>query len=179
MKEREFSHKLRKALRAEGFSVRPIETGGTTVGFPDLFVVGLGAATFIEVKSRPGMAVKEVVDDIDSLLGPGQKQFAREFAVGTTPRYGEGRHCVVFVYCSDGILVLRVDREGELLMVTACKHEDEPLSRPDWAGAALIAGYLGETMSAGAVNYNKGKPNSVPKEFRDWLPNSFEEDTNE
>ena len=164
MKERDFSRKLRKVLRAEGFSVRSVETGGTGAGFPDLFVVGLGAATFIEVKSRPGMAVAEAVDAADSLLGPGQKQFAREFAVGTATRYGDGRHCLVFACCSDGVLVMRVDVSGNLQVVTACKHEDEPLSRPDWAGAAVIAGYLGETMPAGAASYMKGKANAMRKE---------------
>lgn len=165
MKERKFSHKLRKILRAEGFSVWPIETGGTTVGFPDLFIVGLGVATFIEVKSRSESAVVEVVQAADKLLGPGQKQFAREFAIGTTPRYGEGRHCLVFVYCSDGILVLRVDRDGSLPVAAACKHEDEPLSRPGWVGAAVLIGHLGDTL-----------PASMPNEHRDWHQGSFEKE---
>lgn len=164
MKESDFSRKLRKALRAEGFSARPVETGGTNVGFPDLFVVGLGVATFIEVKSRPGMAVAKAVDAADTLLGPGQRQFAREFAVGTSPRYGDAKHCLAFVHCKDGVLVMRVDICGNLQVVTACRHEDEPLSRPDWVGAAVIAGYLGETLPAGAANYMKGRANALPEE---------------
>ena len=164
MKEREFSRRLRKALRAEGFSVRPVETGGTNVGFPDLFIAGLGAATFIEVKSRPGMAVAEVVAVADALLGPGQKQFAREFAVGTATRQGNERHCLAFVYCSDGVLVMRVDLYGNLQVVASCKHEEEPLSRPDWVGAAVIAGYLGEKLTDGALEYMKGKASVVREE---------------
>lgn len=144
MKERDFSRKLRKALRAEGFSVRPVETGGTNVGFPDLFVAGSGIATFIEVKSRPGMTIAEVQQASGDLLGPGQRQFAREFAAGTASGHGDGRHCLVAASCSDGFLTMRVDRDGSLQSVAACRQEGEQLALSSWIRAAVIAGYFGK-----------------------------------
>ena len=113
MKEAEFSKKLRRALKASGFTVWPIETGSTSVGFPDLLAVGEGMAAFIEVKSRPSMTVRQVCRD-SNLLGPGQKQFAREYNIGTCGVGTVGRFVAVAVYCKDGILFMRVKRDGTL-----------------------------------------------------------------
>ena len=108
MKEAEFSKKLRRALRSSGFTVWPVETGSTGVGFPDLLAVGHGMAAFIEVKSRPTMTVAQARRN-SSLLGPGQKQFAREYCLGTG-----GRFVAVAVYCKDGLAFLRAAGDGTL-----------------------------------------------------------------
>ena len=152
MKERDFSRKLRNALRSEGFSVRPVETGGTNVGFPDLFVTGHGVATFIEVKSRPAMTVAEVNADSDSLLGPGQRQFAREFAVGTSEGNNEGKRCLVIACCSDGVLAMSVDTSGSLQEVCVHDIDDMPCSR--WITGAVVSGYYGETICEEDSNGN-------------------------
>lgn len=122
MKERDFSRKLRKALKAAGFSVWPVETGGTAVGFPDLFVAGNGLAAFIEVKSRPSMTVEQAAACPD-LLGPGQRQFAKEYSIGTTGAGSGGRHVVVAVCCEDALLFLRLKKDGELEHVDSWGHD--------------------------------------------------------
>ena len=138
MKEREFSLKLRKALKAGGFSVWPVETGGTAVGFPDLLAAGHGMAVFIEVKSRPAKTVSQVASDQD-LLGPGQRQFAKEYCAGTG-----GSHVAVAVCCEDGLLFLRVGRDGTLEPVGSWEHDIGLKDRERLAGAIRRAYFGGE-----------------------------------
>lgn len=153
MKEREFSKELRRALRKAGFVVWPIETGGTSVGVPDLFVAGNGAATFIEVKSRMNQTVERAATD-PTLLRPGQKQFAREFARGTKSTiFPIGLRCMVAVCCKDGLLFQSVDEEGDRLGVAWCAWEERGLKSPAWLGTVIVTGYLGEIMPSAVKNY--------------------------
>ena len=153
MKEREFSKELRRALRKAGFVVWPIETGSTGVGVPDLFVVGNGAATFIEVKSRMNQTVDKAADD-SALLRPGQKQFAREFASGTrSQQFPMGLRSLVAVCCKDGLLFQSVGEDGERLVVAQCLWEERGLKVPSWLGSVIVSGYLGEAMPSPVKNY--------------------------
>ena len=144
MKEREFSKELRRALRKAGFVVWPIETGGTGVGVPDLFVVGNGAATFIEVKSRMNQSTDKAATD-PQLLRPGQLQFAREFASGTKSQlFPMGLRSLVAVCCKDGLLFQSINEDGERLEVAQCSWEERGLRVPSWLESAIVSGYQGK-----------------------------------
>ena len=153
VKEREFSKELRRTLRKAGFRVWPIETGGTGVGVPDLFIVGNGAATFIEVKSRMNQTVDKAATD-PALLRPGQKQFAREFASGTKSQiFPMGLRSLVAVCCKDGLLFQSIGEDGERLGVAWCSWEERGLKSPSWLGSVIVSGYLGDEMPSPVKNY--------------------------
>lgn len=119
MNEKYFSNKVRKALREEGFSVWPIETGTTATGIPDLLVMGNGVVTFIEIKSRPQLTLEGVerVVEKGNLLGAGQKVFGQYFAWGSTKEDESGkemRHTFVLVSCKEGSVLFKIERTGGL-----------------------------------------------------------------
>lgn len=115
-KERDFSLRVREAVKGAGRACYPVETGGTAVGFPDLVVLQEGGASFVELKCRPKLPLSRAAEaDIE---GPGQRAFARKLAQSSRH---EAQSCVVsaraflIAECMDGIALLAEERTGRFL----------------------------------------------------------------
>lgn len=118
-KERDFSARVREAVKGAGKACYPVETGGTVAGFPDLVVVQEGGASFVELKCRPKLPVSRAADS--DLEGPGQRAFARRLAQSSRH---EALSCVVsarpllLAECMDGVALLAEERGGRF--IAAC-----------------------------------------------------------
>ena len=114
--ENEFSKRVRRALRQAGCAVYPVETGGTVSGFPDLVVSHKGGASFVELKSRRSMLVRQLADK--ALEGPGQRTFARQLFRKTAYRTGGfsvSKRSFLLVECMDGVALMAEEESGAYL----------------------------------------------------------------
>lgn len=115
MIEKEFAKKLRTQLRAQGFTSLQVETGGTTVGFPDIYFAGKGVTSFIEVKSRPHIALDKLAET--ELLGAGQAAFLQNYVKSSAIKLKNVtvfRHSFVIASCSNGAMLFRMMDTGAL-----------------------------------------------------------------
>ena len=114
--ERDLSKRVRESLRLAGCACYPVETGGTSVGFPDLVVLHKGGASFVELKSRPGVMLSSLASR--PLEGPGQKAFARRLA-SLSSFCSQGcrvsEHSFLFAECMDGYALLAEEKQGSWL----------------------------------------------------------------
>lgn len=157
--EKDFSQRVRNALKGASCQVYPVETGGTVVGFPDLVVVLPSGATFVELKSRLSEPMMVVVDK--PIEGAGQRAFARGFAKKSCYRLWGGvevtHHSFLLVECLDGVLLSVEEVEGKGAYPVAC-WESMPSGvdlrdalrawkvrctpSKDWEGERLVGAWL-------------------------------------
>ena len=114
--ERDFSKRVRAALKQAGCACYPVETGGTASGFPDLVVVHKGGASFVELKSRPSTLVRRLADK--GIEGPGQRAFGKVMARRTAFAQGGcsvSERSFLLAECMDGVALMVEEEAGTYL----------------------------------------------------------------
>ena len=114
--EKDFSRRVRASLKQSGCTCYPVETGGTASGFPDLVVVHKGGASFVELKSRRSVLIRQLADK--SLEGPGQRAFGKVMAKRTAFTHGGcsvSERSFLLVECMDGVALMVEEEAGTYL----------------------------------------------------------------
>lgn len=124
--EREFSNKLIQQAKNYGFDVTRIESHGTSVGIPDMFIQGFGKDWFVELKCDSSVSIYD--ERVKVKWRPGQQAWAlRYFNAHRTAYYNApndafyGKNTVTLLACKDGIIFIPMDR----------MRRDNVVHRPD------------------------------------------------
>lgn len=105
--EQKFSHYLIERLKCEGFVCNRIESHGTIVGVPDMFVQGHGVDTFIELKNMKNVSVND--KRLKVPWRPGQVAWSvtyRNCHAYSINGFYITRCSWTFISCNDGIIAL-------------------------------------------------------------------------
>lgn len=112
MSEYDFMHEVKKKLEYNSSNrVTRIESGGTQVGIPDMYVTiahrHYGQAIWIECKYDPSVSIKQ--HRIKVNWGPGQQAFAADVTHAALKMYNGAtslRCPVTLLKCKDGVILI-------------------------------------------------------------------------
>lgn len=123
MLENEFSNNIvRPRFRNIGLNVTPIESHGTNVGIPDLFVQGYGMDSWWELKcikiNKPWAKIKSITIP----YRPGQLAWASDYTrCHSRKKY---THTLIHLECSDMCKVIHVIMTAEAIdLLLKSKHK--------------------------------------------------------
>ena len=94
MKEAEFSKSLSGMLYGAGYSITRLESHGTSVGIPDMFVQGRGTDFWMELKSMPD---KKFGDMLTVKWRPGQQAWMYDYFLA----HGKRKCCLTAIKLQD------------------------------------------------------------------------------